>query len=263
MSDIKIAFGVTKDWIEYTFVTMCSILSNARSDDSYKFYIMSEISYDEFWTEFSNINVSLNKIHRFEYEYIRMKNKDFSGLVHDTRVGVAALYRLKLGSLTNDDKILYLDSDVVVLSDLSELWEKDINNFLVAGVEDKYSELMLCHANLDEGDIYINSGVLLMNLKKIRENNIENLVLNRLREIDTYSDQDVINDVCKGQIKYLPLKYNIMVTRDDPNSYPDKKDEYNEAVSNPVVLHYAIKPWIIPVKYSEYWLKYKKIIDSN
>lgn len=260
MSKIKIAFGVTKDWLNYTYVTMCSILSNANVFDYYCFYIMCDIDEDEFEKSFCSAKEKLNSIHKFEYEYIKMDNSDFDGVIHDTRVGISASYRLKLASLTGEDKIIYLDSDVVVLDNISKLWDYNIENYLIGAVEDKYSDMMKCHANLDYDDTYINSGVLLMNLKKFRETNLEEQIFDKLRENTTYSDQDVLNDVCRKQVLYLPLKFNLMVIRDDPNSFPKRREEFTEALKEPVVIHYVIKPWFLPVQYSEHWFKYANIL---
>ena len=262
MSKINIAFGITKDWLKHSFVTVCSILSNSKNN-SFKFFFMSDISESEFSEQFEPIYRILKGINsQFCYEYIRMDNSDFDGVVHDKRVGISAYYRLKLASLTNEDRMIYLDSDVVVLGDISELWNYDIKDYFLGAVEDKYSELMTCHAGLEDGYTYINSGVMLMNLKSFRERGLEEKFFKKLREEDNdYSDQDVINDICRGGILYLPLKYNLMLTTDDPNSFPKRKEEYNEALKSPFILHYSIKPWILPVQYSKYWRKYSDILN--
>ena len=261
MSKINIAFGVTKDWLKYTYVTICSILLNASPEDEYNFYILCD-QPDE---NFEQIRKKLQNIYPYpcpksNYHFIKMNNSDFYGVIHDTRVGVSASYRLKLPSLVKEDKILYLDSDLVVLGDIKELWEYDINDYLIGAVEDKYSEMMACHANLPEGSIYINSGVMLMNLKKFRQTGLETVIFNKLRENNTYSDQDVINDICQEQILYLPLKYNLMVLRGDTNSFPNRREEFETSLLSPFIIHYTIKPWILPVQYSEYWIKYAKLL---
>ena len=260
MSKINIGFGITRDWLKYTSVVMCSILANANSEN-YKFFIMSDFSEGEFEQEFSDKYQKLKDIYPFDYEYIKMNPADFEDVLHDERVGISALYRLKLASLTNEDKMLYLDSDIVVLKNISELWNYDISGYLLGAVEDKYSELMTCQADLGDDETYYNSGVLLMNLKKFREENVEQVIFPKLREPENaYSDQDVLNNVCRNKILSLPLKYNLMLTNDDPNAFPKRKDEFAESLCNPVILHYAIKPWILPVQYSEYWRKYADII---
>ena len=259
MSRINIAFGATEDWLEHTFVTICSILSNA-GDDEFKFYIMSDISEEEFNKKLLTVYDKLQNISHaqtFHIEYLKMNNSDFEDVLHDMRVGISALYRLKLSSMTKEDKIIYLDSDLVVLDNISQLWNYNIEDYLLGAVEDKYSALMTYRANLSDDDIYYNSGVLLMNLKKFREQNLEQKIFDKLREENNdYSDQDVLNDICKGQILSLPLKYNLMLSADDENSFPKRKEEYKTTLKSPFILHYSIKPWIIPVQYSEYWEKY-------
>lgn len=256
MSKINIAFGVTNDWIEHSFVVINSILSNSNSNE-YRFYIMSDIKENEFNQNFKEFIQKLDMKYSAEYVYIKMDNSEFDGIVHDKRVGISAYYRLKLPSLINEDKIIYLDSDIVVLDDIANLWNYDITNYLFAGVEDKYSDIMKDKSGLSDDDIYINSGVLLMNLKKFREQNIEKIIFEKLKEENNdYSDQDVLNDICRGQILYLPLKFNLMLTLDDDMAFPKRKEEYNKAIEYPMILHYSLKPWILPVQYSEYWYKY-------
>lgn len=257
MSKINIAFGVTEDWLKYTYVTMCSILANSDKNDEYKFFIMCDISEKDFLKTFENISEKLKEIRYFEYEYIKMDPSDFTGIVHDKRVGVSALYRLKLPSVVSDKKIIYLDSDVVVTDNLSKLWSYDVENYLIGAVEDKYSNLMTCHADLNDGDTYYNSGVLIMNLESFRKNKIEETIFKKLREQNnSYSDQDVLNNICNGKILSLPLKYNLMLTMEDENAFPLRREEFSNSLKSPVILHYSIKPWVIPVQYSEHWKKY-------
>ena len=98
---------------------MCSILSHAGFE-GYKFYIMCDISQDNFKKIFADVEQKLQHIHPFEVEYIMMNNSDFDGVVHDVRVGISAYYRLKLSDLINIDKVIYLDSDIVVNDNISQ-----------------------------------------------------------------------------------------------------------------------------------------------
>lgn len=262
MDKINIAFGITEDWLKYTCVTMCSILSHASSGE-YNFYILSTMSEEKFKENFAPFKEKLSSIYPFSINYIKMDLSDFDGIVHDKRVGVSAYFRLKLPSVTKLEKVIYLDSDLVVLDDIKQLWAHDISDYYLATVEDKYSALMTCQAGLSDDDTYFNSGVMVMNLKKFREDNLEEKIFNKLHEADNrYSDQDVLNDICRDKVLFLPLKYNLMLSRDDANSFPKRKDEYNEALKHPVIMHYSIKPWFLPVEYSEYWRKYKEIMHN-
>ena len=259
MTKINIAFGATKNWLQYTYVTICSILSNASANDEYTFYIMCDKKDEQ-----SDVYINtLNKIKKSEFKFFIMDDSWFEGAVHNHR-GVSTYYRLKLSSLTEDDKVLYLDSDLIALQDIADLFNQDIENYYVAGIEDKHSYHMLMRLRLKEPGEgpFINAGVTLMNLKKFRENKLEDLMFEKLRERKFYNDQDAINDVCRGNILSLPIKYNLMYT-DSSNIYRNRRDELEEAVKSPVILHYILKPWEDRTYFCDKWLKYKRKLDTT
>ena len=99
------------------------------------------------------------------------------------------------------DKILYLDTDTVILGDISELYGLDIDNYEYAASRDYFGKFFF-------GLNYINSGVLLLNMKKIRENGLfENAtLLCRERKI-FLSDQSSIN-MCTDSRLLLPSRFN-------------------------------------------------------
>ena len=257
MSDIHIAFGVTSDWIKYTFVTICSILCHAKKDDKYTFYIMSDTKD----INFARVLYRLNAIKPANYRFIKMVNSEFNGAVHDW-LGVSSSYRLKLSSIVKEDKILYLDSDIVVLKDISELYSYDVSDYYLGAVEDKWSVIMKPRAGLCNDDTFYNGGVQLMNLKKMRENNFESQVFDKLREIHYYTDQDVVNDICRKNILRLPLKYNLMPLTGEDN-YSACRGEFLEAMKNPAILHFTDKPWDTEVNCGEHWHKYAKMIEPE
>ena len=98
------------------------------------------------------------------------------------------------------DRILTLDFDTLVVSDISELWDIPMGNNYVAGALD----LPLMKA----GRNYINGGVVLWNLKQLRDGTDEKLInLLNTRKL-TYPEQDAINILCDGHIYYLNGTYN-------------------------------------------------------
>lgn len=111
-----------------------------------------------------------------------------------------AMLRLLADLYPFPDKLLYLDCDVLALSDVSELYNVDASDVHVAGVRDYYGRWFI-------GPRYMNSGVMLWNLKKMRDDG----VLKRARKICTEKrmllpDQTAINRC--AQKKLLPRKYN-------------------------------------------------------
>lgn len=252
---INIAFGITSDWTFNSAITALSILKHSNPDDNYKFYILSNDASFQYHEIFNK----LNQIRSIEYQFIEMNDSLFDGVVNDPN-GVSPYYRLKLPSLLNEDKILYLDSDIIALSDVAELYSKDISSYYFAAVEDKFSSMMRCRVGLSEEQTFFNSGVLLLNLKRFREENLEEIIFEKLRD-NVYTDQDVLNDVCRNAILSLPIKYNVVHIKYNP--YKTRTEEYMDAVKSPVLFHFLGKPWAFKdVLFAEEWIAYKKLLQT-
>lgn len=242
---INIALGASRDWLPYSATTVASVLCQANKDDEYHFYIIS----DGFNTVEKNYFYSLNEIKVSEFHFIEIDNSEFDGAIHDW-LGVSSSYRLKLSSLVDEDKILYLDSDIIALKDISSLYNLDVSNYYLAAVEDKFSKFMKGRVKLDSNQTFFNGGVQLINLNAFRENKLEKIIFQKLRSNNYYTDQDVINDVCRDKIFSLPLKYNIVLG----GLYRGREIERNEAFENPVLWHFSVKPWVADdIEYKEDW----------
>lgn len=150
------------------------------------------------------------------------------------------------------DKGIYIDSDVVVRRDLAELFDTDIGDCFLGACTDKATVDDPTFAYYFENAVgvpaqeYINSGVLLMNLRALREAELDK---HFLRLLSTYHfetlapDQDYINAMCNGRIHYLDPAWNAM-----PNAL--------EEIENPKLVHYNLfaKPWCYdPVRYGNYF----------
>ena len=239
MADIHIAFAATPNWLTYTQVSILSILEHANNNDNYHFYIMSSsfprLSKGKF--------LVLNKIREAEYTFIKMDNSAYDGFSIQEHLSCATNYRLNLPSIIKADKVLYLDTDTLIMSDIAELYNIDISDYYVGAIIDKCSDMMKCRVSTDENFVFFNAGVVLMNLKAFRENNLEKLMMEYLvkHAKSDYIDQDALNHYCENKIKYLNLKFNLMVGGIYTPSYPKKDKEAAE--KNPVVLHYIAKPW--------------------
>lgn len=151
---------------------------------------------------------------------------------------------------TDIDKLLYLDSDTLICRDVSELFDTDLTDYVLGGVRDmapvndkfhpqgifvkKFSEKYLNNGP------YINSGVLLLNLEKMRE--YENLLFETKIPL-YYPDQDLLNAAFVGKIKILPLKYNLAPGILVPRTFTTQ--EANEAMfGGHVIIHcYSVKPY--------------------
>lgn len=193
---------------------------------------------------------------------------NFNGFTTTEYFSLAAYSRLLLPSLLPDvKKILYLDCDVVVRHDISELYDLDINDYSVAAALDcigMIEEKRKTHSYDLEKYGYINSGVMLINLEYWRKTNCVKLILNWLAKHDApLVDQDGINAILYGTIKIIHPKWNFMEYYF--NLQPAVCEEYEDKVrvtrKNPYIVHFCLrfKPWKVEC-YNWYrydWLKYK------
>lgn len=135
-----------------------------------------------------------------------------------------SLVRLFLSKIIEEKRALWLDVDTLVLGSLDELFEMDMTNKAVASVMEP--------RNLNIGEEirpYINSGVTLFNLEYIREHKLDDQMLKMINTLQRdYADQDVINHVCRGRIKYLDPKFNT-----SPST--------GGIITVPIIMHFTLK----------------------
>ena len=137
------------------------------------------------------------------------------------------------------DRILYLDVDMICTGDISELYDISLEGKIWAGAEDKdIEEKDLIRLGLPKEYKYVNAGVALINVKKLRNNYLEQYILTPIIENHKegiYLDQDFINKVFAGDIKIIEEKYNLLA----------KSKSYRELKEKPLIVHYAgsVKPW--------------------
>lgn len=153
-------------------------------------------------------------------------------------------YRLFAPYIFKDvDQIIYLDGDTLITGNLSEIVKfKDDDSFVIAGVKDVVQEINIKRLNISESDaVYINSGVLVINLNRWRELlPIEDLLskLQEYKNLLTFPDQDFINLVWQSNIRLLPRSYNYMINLTERN-------KYYITIKKPEIIHYVFtKPWL-------------------
>ena len=136
--------------------------------------------------------------------------------MEELHVSPAALYKFDIANIFPDiDKMLYLDGDILVRKDLSELFETDISGCYAAVVKDykpmTYDPPQTHKLGVPQHTAYFNSGVMLMNLDNLRRDDIyRKLIDYRKNGVNFFMDQDALNVAFGEKVVYLPLKYNIM-----------------------------------------------------
>lgn len=230
---INVCIACDDNYSKYAGVVIASILANAANDDKLAVFVLDGGISDEHKTEIS----SLKSIRDFKLNFVDIDQSlftEYANIKTHAYVTIATYYRLKLASLLpNIDKIIYFDCDMVINSSLSELFNADMTGYLVAGVQDINRKM------IKKNPTYVNAGMLVFNLKEIRENGIEDEFLSWTKahsaEIKT-GDQTIINEVCKGKIKLVNPVWNVQ-----SSNFTNRSSYTN----SPKVIHFVAKnkPW--------------------
>ncbi len=180
----------------------------------------------------------------------------------DTRgFDVSAMGRLFVASLLPEkvERVLYLDCDTVVAQPLLELWRTDLRGHVLGAVmEPTIYTAVKREIGLSKTDFYVNSGVLLIDLKRWRKIVAERKLVSFYEEKGGSlfaCDQDTINGALRGEILPLPPRYNFFpnyryfsykdLVKHEPAYAAVREEEFREAKQRPVIIHYAgdERPW--------------------
>lgn len=182
-------------------------------------------------------------------------------------VSLAAYLRILIPKLlpTSMSKVLYLDCDLIICDDITDLFNLDLQDFAAAAVYDGCTDDIRTYNRLKYSTElgYFNSGVLLFNLNFWRDNQLTDKLFDFIAKYPErllFWDQDAINSVLAGKIKRLPFRYNMTdpFYQINPPLRQEYLDEIEQSLLNPTILHFAMpnKPWYEgnphPLKYKFY-----------
>jgi len=246
---IPILFCISAQYVKQLIVCITSILENNK-DVNFVFYVFHRnLSKDN-----EKLFASFDKNHcKFIFKKLDDNLfKDFRIVDegrHDISIDIYSRY-FAPKIIKEHDKMIYLDSDIIVNGSLSPLYQINLGDNYVGGVEERclyQTNYVSNQLKFKENELYINAGVLLMNLEKMRKDNfVENFskAAPILLNICTYSDQDVLNIVAKGKIKKINCIYNMT-----PFHIRDLPSKKNAAV----IIHYTgkFKPWTLGYTFND------------
>ena len=228
-------------------VTLFSLLEN-NPKQSFKIYLFSEESDPKWLTPLREIVEGRGS----EIVLKRVTKDDFENIKINLHFSVAAYYRLLAADLIEEDRVLYLDSDTLILGDITPLWQVDLGEYPLAAVSDLIVR-DFHRLDLQESHGYFNSGVMMLNLKIWRESDLGNKVLAYVfsnPEKIIYADQCGLNGFLNGNWLRLDLKWNLQASLFQ-KEYEDLISSWNEgfdlkaANQNPLIIHFSgpQKPW--------------------
>ncbi len=229
---IPIVVSTDDNFINYTLVTIYSIIINTKK--KVKIYVFAsklnkknKIKIKKFEQKHNNLNI----------EIIEINIKKIKNLITLPNLPIQTYYRLLIPNYILENKIIYLDSDIIVLKDISKLYKINFDNKYILAVKDLYiNKHRKEHLNKINLLKYFNAGVLVLNLKKIKneklfEKTIKWIEKNKDKIISC--DQDGLNVIFNKKVKFISIKWNYA-----PEYMYDNK-KYNQSI-----IHYmGAKPW--------------------
>ena len=247
------------NYVMPTSVAIQSMIDSKPKDVSYTIHIIASAlsaETEEQFRKFSSDTLLIDIIRE-------NAEKRFSGY-HDfdpnsiCAASISALLKFVIADLLpNLERVLYLDGDLIVKTNLEEIYYTDIRDYYAAAVVDSGS-IYFKHEYVKKVKNYFNSGVMLLNLNKIREDNMVAVLLKTKKELKDTSlmDQNVFNLVFDGKVKLLPVIYNFMpvsLYRSDAKwnieqincVYGTDFDNKKQLYASAKIIHYSSKdkPW--------------------
>ena len=252
---IPVVFICDNNYAMPTAVAITSLLENKAHTTEYDIVVIcNELS--------QGAEEKLKQAGGGALRFLKLSNQFIDAITSATYVSPAAIYKFEIpNALPEYNKAIYLDSDVIINSDLTELFNIDTGKNYAGVVKDLYSYISE-HDNIRlNKEIYFNTGVLLLNLKKMREDNIPQKLFDekKVNLYAKYMDQDIFNIVMGDNIKLLSPAYNFMLrNKKDLDLF---SDIYSEQVpSRPAIIHCTpSKPWLDNASiHFKLWYKYYK-----
>lgn len=257
---IPIFYAIDDSYAKFVAVSIKSLIMNANNNYNYDINVIYENLSEENAKKLKSLETDNVKIILTEMnQNLSMITDKLGNRLREYTFTLTIFFRLFIPVMfPKYDKCIYIDADTVIPGDISRLYNEDLGNNYLGCIVDKSTidnEILASYFEEVVGitrDKYINSGVLLMNSKKLRELKIDEKFLDLYTKygFDVIApDQDYINSMCYGHIKYLSDIYDAMP---NPN---------NKEVEKPVIIHYNLflKPWQYEnVQYYDYFWKYAK-----
>lgn len=266
---LNIVYSTDENYAKFCLASLASLIESNKNKKNIKIYIIENELSQKTKQKMEELVQNNGKI-----IFINYKN-DYQNLASE-EYPFAGYARLFIQDKIKEDKVIYLDCDLIVKNDLEELYNIEMGENWIGGVQDPCgSESIKIPIGMDINDRYINAGVLLINLKKWREIDFKKLVIEFIKKHNgnvAHRDQGIINGICKGHILYLNPKYNLMPEMIMMKSEELKKiykmkefytdEDLKKAKENPTIVHFIRKvynrPWFIenPHPYQKDFLQY-------
>ena len=270
LSPVTVVFAANDYYVPYLSALLASIVAHSNAKRTYELIVLSEDltakHEDVLRRQVGRDNMSLRVISVTEAMKPYQDRLKVRG-----HFKIETYFRLLLPQLLpNHSKVLYLDADMVCLRDVADLFDTNVDGYLLAACKDPdttgiyngvdidleqpdkkgYMDNVLCIKNPYE---YFQAGTIVFNLDEWRASiNVDEVFEFAQSRQWQLLDQDVLNYFCQGHVRFVDMAWNVMydyagirITHIISKTTPELRDEYMSARKNPFVVHYAgpVKPW--------------------
>lgn len=259
---LNVVFSSDDNYVQHMGASIYSLLIHNKNFSQINVFIINnEISE----RNIIKINQMVGCFENAKVQWILFdKWKEKLRLNMEWNISLSSYARLFIGSMLTEEieKVLYLDCDTIIKESLDELWGTDINGYLIGAVQDTVSTRVKSAVGLQPNQPYFNAGMLLINLKEWRTENMEKKCIQFIDDHKgnvRHHDQGVINGLVVSKAKILPLKYNVMTihyifSRKKTLKYFQESatfydfQEIEMAKRSPVIIHFTPSftshPWV-------------------
>lgn len=274
---MNIVYACNDYYIPQTGISIISVCENNKDIDNITFYFLSDNVSD------SNIQILENIVSKYnrKLEIIPFKQISYDLNISDLGRHIATIYaKVFFSRIEGLNRAIYLDSDIVVVGSLQELWNTDLDGCYMGAVQTFTKSRAVL--GLPEDYPFFNDGMAIVNVDYCRKNDlIEKVkaVVDKFDGAPPVLSEGALNVVCKDHVKYISLRYNLMAGilyfyRLDKkylyqrlSVYPP--EDISESCKHPVCIHYLTafynRPWFTPCNhpYRDEYYKYQEMSPWN
>ena len=254
--------NIDDNYAQHCGVMLCSLFENNKQEQ-FEIHILISSLKDE---NKENLNQIVSR-----YDSVCHFHIVNSELLKDVKyraerpLSEATYYRILLASTLDESisKILYLDSDMIVLGDISPIFEIDLQNYALAAARDlqKLTDELRFILSLPQNAPYFNAGMMLINLDYWREHKSEQLLIDFSKNAkNIYNhDQDALNAVFNGHWFMLTPRWNRFFPYNYESSFFENDIDRKAYKKDPVIIHYVnyFKAWNRFIWIGVKWHKYR------
>jgi lipopolysaccharide biosynthesis glycosyltransferase len=233
-NQIHIACATDDNFAQHCAVMIYSLLKNTQNPKNINLYVLLT---SQLKSENREKLEEIIKKYDSKITFIELEKKYFNNIPKNNTFTINAFSRIFIPDLIEGiDKIIYLDCDMLVEGDIKILWDSPMNGKTISAVHSHYLQNLYKNVMDCDKDYYFNSGVLVIDLVKFKENKIKEKVIEFVLKNQgklVHPDQQALNFALHNDWNELPLEWNLI------SQYFNKTIKFDENISH--IIQNAIK----------------------